>query len=962
MNLFISHTTRDDTVVLQLRHLLEDRGFEVHEDASSFDVNEPLPSQIRTLLDEARALIVVVSPAAAGSPWVVREVAYFTERRRSDPELGIVPLMLESAEVGHLRALFGTEAEVGPATTLVDYPDEPFALMVPGTPARLRNALPRLLARLAGERFSGSTIPRAHRSGPISDLVVQVHGDDANGSCRASLSLIEDGVTEPITSESFSLELPLDEDAAVDLRFYLERYVLAPFDEAHERKVELDRGFARWGKRLFAAIDPDSPSHRPLVERWLVSEAAERRLTLEAPLAPRDLEAIPSADAAIAQRVLGLPWELAHDGGAYLFLRGGGVRVRRALPWAGAIARDLELVQPPLRVLVVVPRPEVDGVAYVDHRHTSRPLVRTLSRLGDLVEWSFLTPPTLPTLERAVRDARHAGRPFHVVHFDGHGRFGRTEDHGELVFEAPGDRAPTNRGAHLVDADLLGELLAEQGVELLLLGACESADAEHPPSATVAGRLLHAGMPAVVAMSHRVLVQTMQRFTDAFYEALVDGQRVGSAMLAAQVALHRDPTRGTRWRPADQGAPLQRDVLNLQDWFVPVLYQHRDDRPILDAAVPMEDVADELATQLEVRLGRLATEAPAHPVVGRSREMLLAERLLVELERRWLLIIGQSGEGKTTLAVEMARWWVESERLARAAFMSVEVVPDVRSVVWAWGEQLRPGRFAEGAGSSLDSALDYLIACLRDRPAVLVLDNLESILPAAEGSFASTVRIFDAALYADLFRTLGRIVAECEQSRLLITSREVPAVETGFADPDLVLRLGALGPGDAKRLVAHVLGTHLGVPAEDGLEPVFAAKQGEIDQLVGQVHGHARSLVLLAPELARRSIEATTAALADVLGRLHREQGPDREASLLASVELGLRRLPPEVRSRLAPLGVFEGGAHASPLSMVLGLDITREEEVPFVVGLVNVGLARLHGEVLIFDPALAPAMLAELR
>ena len=69
-------------------------------------------------------------------------------------------------------------------------------------------------------------------------------------------------------------------------------------------------------------------------------------------------------------------------------------------------------------------------------------------------------------------------------------------------------------------------------------------------------------------MSHSVLAETTRRFVEPFYRSLAGGQRVSDAMLAGQVALFEDA-----YRFKIMGA----GNLELQDWFVPVLYQEQAD-------------------------------------------------------------------------------------------------------------------------------------------------------------------------------------------------------------------------------------------------------------------------------------------------------------------------------------------------------------------------------------------------
>jgi hypothetical protein len=120
-----------------------------------------------------------------------------------------------------------------------------------------------------------------------------------------------------------------------------------------------------------------------------------------------------------------------------------------------------------------------------------------------------------------------------------------------------------------------------------------------------------------------------------------------------------------------------------------VLYQDGEDPVLLTASPPAERVREEFEKERRLLLGALP-ETPEHSFVGRSRELLAAERLLIEQGKQYVVLRGEGGEGKTTLAGELARWLVGTRRADRAAFASVENLADPRAVLWVWGEQLVP--------------------------------------------------------------------------------------------------------------------------------------------------------------------------------------------------------------------------------------------------------------------------------
>jgi tetratricopeptide (TPR) repeat protein len=210
-----------------------------------------------------------------------------------------------------------------------------------------------------------------------------------------------------------------------------------------------------------------------------------------------------------------------------------------------------------------------------------------------------------------------------------------------------------------------------------------------------------------------------------------------------------------------------------------------------------------------------------------------------------------------------------------------------------------------------------------------------------------------AAPIKELFALCSQLLAASPATRLLFTTREaLPAPFDQHA-----IGLGALSRADAIALVGQVL-------AQAGLTPKADDPGGtpqEISDLVEAVDRHARALVLLAREVARRGVRATTDNLRALMADLQRKHPGDRENSLYASVELSLRCLPPDIRERVRGLGVFYGGAHLNIMAHVLEVDADAARELG--VALIDVGLGADMGYGhLRLDPALPPYLLSELE
>jgi hypothetical protein len=534
-----------------------------------------------------------------------------------------------------------------------------------------------------------------------------------------------------------------------------------------------------------------------------------------------------------------------------------------------------------------------------------------------------------------LRLADKAGTPFDVVHFNGHGVYDPKNGLGGLCFEDPQDTHKLHqRGMDFINAERMAAVCRDYRIPLVFLEACQSA-AEEDPTASVAAKLLEEGVTSVVAMSHSVLVETARRFVEAFYAEMARGSRVGEAMLSGQQVLEADSYRLKIMGAGD---------LHLSDWFVPVLYQEEGDPQLFTTLLP-EAVQRLIERKRRLSLGALP-ETPPHTFIGRSRELLALERLLLNPQSRYAVICGMGGSGKTTLAIELARWLVRTNRFGRAAFVQLESYTDVRGVLDSLGRQLLPDgeNWSVAQFPDLKQALQPVQRALTDQPTIIVLDNLESVLPLdwVEGR-SPTNNVSD---YEELFSLCQDLLAADPATRLVFTSRESPPAP--FDHKGRELRLGALSRTDAIELVGQVM-------AEEGLIPKETdpgTTPEEITDLVEAVNCHARALVTLAREVARQGVRATTETVGQLMVELDKKYPGDRHNSLYASLELSLRRLPESMQAQIRPLGVFYGGGRLENLAHVMGVEFDDARKID--AALIDVGLAENMGHgYLRLDPAL---------
>ncbi len=949
-NLFLSHSSADDGFVRELREALADLGQEVWIDSRQLRGGDPLESEIQAAIEAAAGLAVLVSPASLQSRWVGKELRHGLklQAERGRAAFPVIPLSLNGTRLGVLEDFFD---------------EEPTYISVSSAPGGATAAINDILVAL-GLRLPTDRPPVLQpRPEPVAELVLELsdlgfHEQDGVRRAAARARLVYEpvnaGQREVVSEQSWRLIAPLGPIEAEELGWYLERWPVWPNPLVADRAKQVEANLIAWGQALHGAALPLQPTANVL-QAWAgVAAGASRRFSVSVDdsllLGSSEAENATAQEAATA--LLALPWELLHNGAGFLFQGGQPTRVRRRLPNKRTLA--VPVVAPPIRVLLISARPEDDACGYLDHRASALPLVAATEELGEVLRLSLLHPATYPALEAELARAQQAGEPYHVVHFDGHGVYDRRVGLGGLCFEDPSDSHKlTERRHQTVFTNQLGPLLNNYRIPLVLLEACQSAKAD-AGAESVASDLLQRGVASVVAMSHSVLVETARRFVAAFYAELAKGQRVGQAMLAGQRALHSDPSRGQRYGIGE---------LKLADWFVPVLYQEQDD-PQLFTATPAPQTQEDLRSRQRARLGEVPPEPAETGFVGRSRDLLALERLL--RQERWAVVRGQGGEGKTALAAELARWLVRSQQLRRAAFVSVELCSHKDAVLDALGRQLVGADYSAAKYDSPEQALLPIERALREQPTLLVIDNMESVLLPP---YLETPELLseEAALELKEILALAERLLRAGETRLVFTSRE--ALPAPFDAGPQRWELHQLEKGDAVALIERTLaaGESSGAMGAGAGAAALEARREEIEALVAAVQGHARTLALLAPELRRRGVAATQAALVELMQQMQQrvaqlpaDDPRRREQSLFASVELSLRRLSAANRERARLLGVFHGGVDLDALQVMTGWELA--EVGGLAMELVGTGLATAnsYGH-LSLNPALCPYLKATL-
>jgi hypothetical protein len=315
---------------------------------------------------------------------------------------------------------------------------------------------------------------------PMNELRILFHQAADGGAYDVTLVPHGGSASEPVPFTPFLTDADYD-----DLRWYLEEFMDLPDGGSVVRARRVEANLGKWGRQLYDALFKGG-DNRELLNQ-LQREPAPRLLTLA------------TRDAAI----LHLPWELMADSRGPLTRQE--ITIRRQLETA---RQPIEFQTGlPLRILYVVSRP--GDLGFIDPRLSTRSMIDALAPLGEDVHVDFCRPPTLARLEELLSAAKRDRRPYHLVHFDGHGTFLREIELGALCFEKP-DSAATLASARtdFVRADRLGELLAAYEIPLVILEACRTGTiGKVAVFRSVAPRLIESGVGSVISMSHAVHVE-----------------------------------------------------------------------------------------------------------------------------------------------------------------------------------------------------------------------------------------------------------------------------------------------------------------------------------------------------------------------------------------------------------------------------------------------------------------------
>jgi tetratricopeptide (TPR) repeat protein len=748
------------------------------------------------------------------------------------------------------------------------------------------------------------------------------------------------------------------------IRWYLEEYAEFPEDPAPALAAAAEARLAQAGEDLFRRVFSTGDA----AGIW---ERARDKLSEVRVEVDTDPGAGP-----------GLAWELLRDPDRDAAVAlGAEAFVRTHLQAAG----HPDLPEPSgdrLRVLLVICRP--GGRDDVPFRSVASRLVRGGADRMDGLDLDVLRPATFARLSKVLRAAHAAGRPYHVVHFDGHGSYldltglgfapggggggqavllstdkyeisvagaVRAGQHGYLLFEDP----DVEENQQLVDGPTLGRLLSATGVPVLVLNACRSAytEARDQPGDTTEPVPEADGPGQATTDAEASLTEDVHKRIRAYGSLAAEVADIGVpgvvamrynvyvvtaaqymadlyAHLLAGESLGQAATEARRALADDPVRQIGAAPVSLQDWAVPVVYEAAP----LELLRPPQRIAPLIKIDPTDTSAARPGELPRPPdagFFGRDETLLTLDRALDT--QPIVLLHAYAGAGKSSTAAEFARWYQATGGLDHPSDPNWP-----GAVLWSSFEHhLTADRAIGTAGDCFTGLLEangiawqaitdpgqrrnYVMQVLAQLPVLWIWDNIEPVTGFPAGSHSDWTQAEQDDL-AGLLRDL----AQQTQCKVLLTSRRDERIWLG--DLPTRIRLPAMPLRESLQLAAELAKRHDHTIAGADWRP-----------LLRYAAGNPLTTTVLVGQALRESL-TTTEDIENFVTRLRAgeaklEAGEDaalgRTRSLAASLSYGFgQAFTGTERAKLAALHLFRDTADVDALRSMGNSEMAGEDAVP---------------------------------
>lgn len=623
----------------------------------------------------------------------------------------------------------------------------------------------------------------------------------------------------------------------------LPRVSLSP--EVRRELLAAGLDMAQYGRILSAALFADPRLAAALSRAWASAQSSGAGLRLRLDLDEREPDLHD-----LAWEALAAPAEI---GGQPLAMH---ERLRLSRFLSSADMRPV-MVRPrsEVRALIVIAAPDDLDAFNLAPIDCDAELARARTALGAIpatvLARGASEPATLEALVAALRDGPD------LVYLACHGSLHRGQPF--LWLEDEDGLAKRVNAQVLVD-----RLQALEHCPLLVaLASCESAGGQGMQATLTAlgPRLVAAGVPAVLGMQGSIAMTAVATCMPIFFRELLRDGQVDRALAAARASL-----------------------LASAAWWQPILWMRSSDGSLWDAAAPA--VVPEAPREAPTNL-------PSYPgaILGRAADQEALALLLSDGKTRLVSVLGPGGIGKTRLAVAVG-WHLRPafpDGVFFAALATLRepglVLPTVAQIV---------GIRDDGSKPLEDQLADWL----RSRSVLLLLDNVEHVIGAAE--------------------LIGRLVRAAPGLHILATSRAALRVSGEheyllgpLALPDMAHiprwgseRLAALQESPAIGLfIARAAAVRPGFTLDSANAEAIAAICARLDGLPLAIELAAARVKLLAPKalLARLTsrLSLLTGGARDV---------PSHQQTMRSAIAWSFDLLAAPERELFAALAVFAGG------------------------------------------------------
>ena len=283
------------------------------------------------------------------------------------------------------------------------------------------------------------------------------------------------------------------------------------------------------------------------------------------------------------------------------------------------------------------------------------------------------------------------------------------------------------------------------------------------------------------------------------------------------------------------------------------------------------------------------------PFFGREQEVAAIAELLGRADVRLVTLTGAGGSGKTRLALQVA---ADVSDLFKSGVFFVNLAPisDPALVVPTIAETLA---VRESSGRSL---LEYLTEELRERQILLLLDNFEQVVSAAE--------------------QVAALLTACPQLKVLVTSREVLHVRAEHEFPVLPLAVPDLDHLPDLATLSHQAAVALFLQQAQATKPDFQLTETNartIAELCARLDGLPLAIELAAARMKLFSPRALLARLGSrlaVLTSVSRDV-PARQQTLRNTIAWSYQLLDAREQRLFRQLTVFTGGCTLEAIEAV---------------------------------------------